>query len=163
MRRHTSITGKPLSLLLALGAVAACSAAPHHHDVADMKAASNTELQPMKIRLIINDQTLSAAMEDSIPAREFIAQLPLTLQLEDYAATEKIAPLPRRLSVAGEPEGMTPVAGDIAFYAPWGNLAIFHRPFGYSKGLIRLGRIEGGLQVLRTEGPVDVRIESDPP
>lgn len=28
MRRHTSITGKPLSLLLALGAVAACSAAP---------------------------------------------------------------------------------------------------------------------------------------
>lgn len=58
----------------------------------------------MKIRLIINDQMLSATMEDSIPAREFIAQLPLTLQLEDYAATEKIAQLPRRLSVAGEPE-----------------------------------------------------------
>jgi len=45
----------------------------------------------MKIRLIINDQVLSATMEDSIPAREFIAQLPLTLQLEDYAANEKIA------------------------------------------------------------------------
>jgi predicted MFS family arabinose efflux permease len=28
-------------------------------------------------------------------------------------------------------------------------------------GLIRLGRIEGGLQVLRTEGPLAVRIESD--
>lgn len=69
----------------------------------------------MKIRLIINDQMLSATMEDSIPAREFIAQLPLTLQLEDYAATEKIAQLPRRLSVAGEPEGVTPAAGDIAF------------------------------------------------
>ncbi len=72
----------------------------------------------MKIRLIINDQVLSATMEDSIPAREFIAQLPLTLQLEDYAANEKIAQLPRRLSVAGEPEGFTPAAGDIAFYAP---------------------------------------------
>lgn len=35
----------------------------------------------MKIRLIINDQMLSATMEDSIPAPEFIAQLPLTLQL----------------------------------------------------------------------------------
>jgi len=115
----------------------------------------------MKIRLIINDQMLSATMEDSIPAREFIAQLPLTLQLEDYAATEKIAQLPRRLSVAGEPEGVTPAAGDIALYAPWGNLAIFHRPFAYSKGLIRLGRIEGGLQLLRTEGPLAVRIESE--
>ena len=48
----------------------------------------------MKIRLIINDQVLSATLEDSLPAREFIAQLPLTLQLEDYAATEKIAQLP---------------------------------------------------------------------
>ncbi|QII29131.1 hypothetical protein G6052_10490 [Stenotrophomonas maltophilia] len=115
----------------------------------------------MKIRLIINDQTLSATLEDSIPAREFAAQLPITLQLEDYAATEKIAQLPRSLSITGEPEGITPVAGDIAFYAPWGNLAIFHRPFGYSKGLVRLGRINGGLQALRAEGPLVVRMESE--
>ncbi|WP_164273572.1 cyclophilin-like fold protein [Stenotrophomonas sp. B1-1] len=114
----------------------------------------------MKIRVIINDQVLTGTLEESIPAREFIAQLPLTLQLEDYAATEKIAQLPRRLSVTGESEGITPVAGDIAFYAPWGNLAIFHKPFGYSKGLIRLGHIEGGLQSLRAAGPVTARIEA---
>ncbi|MBM9912183.1 MULTISPECIES: cyclophilin-like fold protein [Stenotrophomonas] len=113
----------------------------------------------MKIRLIINDQTLSATLADSVPARDFAAQLPITLQLEDYAATEKIAQLPHRLNIAGEPDGITPVAGDIAFYAPWGNLAIFHRPFGYSKGLVRLGRIEGDLQALRAEGPVEARIE----
>lgn len=77
----------------------------------------------MKIQLIINDHQLSATLEDSLPAREFIAQLPLTLQLEDYAETEKIAQLPRRLNVTCEPEGITPLAGDIAFYAPWGNLA----------------------------------------
>ncbi|MBT2766263.1 hypothetical protein J7J08_01260 [Stenotrophomonas sp. ISL-67] len=115
----------------------------------------------MKIKLMISERTLSATLEDSIPAREFFAQLPLTLQLDDYAATEKIAQLPRRLSVAGEPAGITPVAGDITFYAPWGNLAIFHKPFGYSKGLVRLGHIEGGLQVLRAKGPLEVRIESD--
>ncbi|AWH25397.1 cyclophilin-like fold protein [Stenotrophomonas sp. YAU14D1_LEIMI4_1] len=114
----------------------------------------------MKVKVIINDQVLAATLEDSIPAREFIAQLPLTLQLEDYAAIEKIAQLPRRLSVSGEPEGITPVAGDIAFYAPWGNLAIFHKPFGYSKGLIRLGHIEGGLQILRAAGPVKALIEA---
>lgn len=113
----------------------------------------------MKVKVIINDKVLTATLEDSIPARDFIAQLPLTLQLEDYAATEKIAQLPRRLNVSGEPEGITPVAGDIAFYAPWGNLAIFHKPFGYSKGLVRLGRIEGGLQILRAAGPVTAHIE----
>lgn len=104
MRCVTSITGTLLCLLLASGAIAACSAEPTHHAVAASKVESNPEVHSMKIRLIINDQMLSATMEDSIPAREFIAQLPLTLQLEDYAATEKIAQLPRRLSVAGEPE-----------------------------------------------------------
>ncbi len=113
----------------------------------------------MKIRLIINDQVLSATLEDSLPASEFIAQLPLTLQLEDYAATEKIAQLPRSLNVEGEPEGITPVAGDMAFYAPWETWR-FSQAFGYSKGLVRLGRIEGGLQLLRKTGAVEVRIES---
>lgn len=162
MKRLTSIAEPLLCLSLAFGAVSACSAEHNHHATAPpMKVRPNPEVHSMKIRLIINDQTLSATLEDSIPAREFIAQLPLTLQLEDYAATEKIAQLPRRLSVSGEPEGITPAAGDIAFYAPWGNLAIFHKPFGYSKGLIRLGRIEGGLQTLRSEGPVEARIEAD--
>lgn len=91
MRRVTSFTGKLLCLLLAFGGIAACSAEPTHHAIAARKVESNPEVHSMKIRLIINDQVLSATMEDSIPAREFIAQLPLTLQLEDYAANEKIA------------------------------------------------------------------------
>jgi len=160
MRRFTSTTAKLLCLLLVFGSVAACAAEQTHHAAA-RKVGSNPESHSMKIRVIIDDQLLTATLEDSIPAREFFAQLPLNLQLEDYAATEKIAQLPRRLSVAGEPEGITPVAGDIAFYAPWGNLAIFHRPFAYSKGLVRLGRIEAGLQHLWVKGAMEVRIEPD--
>ena len=159
MGRAAWIIAQLLSLCLAFAAVSACSAEQKHHTVAPMKNASNPEVPSVKVRLIINNQTLSATLEDSVPAREFAAQLPITLQLEDHAATEKIAQLPRRLSIAGEPDGITPLAGDIAFYAPWGNLAIFHRPFGYSKGLVLLGRIEGSLQALRAEGPVVVRLE----
>ncbi|RXK68334.1 cyclophilin [Stenotrophomonas sp. MA5] len=161
MTRFTSPSAKLLLLLVASATAAACRAAPDHQVVATTRTSANQEVHPMKIRLIINDQRLSATLEDSLPAREFIAQLPLTLQLEDYAETEKIAQLPRRLNVTGEPEGITPLAGDIAFYAPWGNLAIFHRPFAYSKGLVRLGRVEGGLQHLRKKGPVEIRIQSD--
>lgn len=159
MGRAAWIIAQLLSLCLAFAAVPACSAGQNQHTVALMKTAPNPKVPAMKIRLIINDQTLSATLEDSVPAREFAAQLPITLQLEDHAATEKIAQLPYGLSIAGEPDGFTPVAGDIAFYAPWGNLALFHRPFRYSKGLVRLGRIQGDLQALRAEGPVEARIE----
>ncbi len=43
---------------------------------------------------------------------------------------------------------MTPQVGDFAYYAPWGNLAIYYKAFSYSSGLILLGRIEEGLENL---------------
>jgi hypothetical protein len=43
-----------------------------------------------------------------------------------------------------EPSGTTAAAGDIAYYAPWGNLALFYRDFTFSEGLVRLGRLEPG-------------------
>jgi hypothetical protein len=85
--------------------------------------------------------------------------LPLQLTLEDHAATEKISDLPRRLSIAGAPAGTTPSAGDIAYYSPWGNLALFHRPFRYSEGLVTLGRIDTGVEALRRPGRLTVTIE----
>ncbi len=114
----------------------------------------------MNIRLTIDGQVLSATLEDSAAARDFAALLPLTLDLEDYAATEKIAQLPKKLSTAGVPAGMTPTIGDITYYAPWGNLAIFYKDFGHSAGLVKLGRIEGDVQVLRGRGPLKAGIEA---
>jgi Cyclophilin-like family len=39
----------------------------------------------------------------------------------------------------GSMAGSDPSIGDIAYYAPWGNLALFYKDFGYSNGLITLG------------------------
>lgn len=114
----------------------------------------------MNIRLTIDGQVLSATLEDSAAARDFAALLPLTLDLEDYAATEKIAQLPKKLSTTGAPAGMTPTIGDITYYAPWGNLAIFYKDFGHSAGLVKLGRIEGDIQVLRGRGSLKAHIEA---
>lgn len=100
----------------------------------------------------------TATLGDHHSARDFAALLPLDLVLEDYAQTEKIADLPRALSLQGAPEGCQPVAGDIAYYAPWGNLAIFHKDFDFSSGLVRLGRLESGVEVLRREGTLAVRV-----
>lgn len=113
----------------------------------------------MKIRLSINGMPTTATLIDSPTTRDFIALLPMTLKLDDYASTEKIAYLPKKLTTQGAPAGIDPAVGDITYYAPWGNLAIFYRDFAYSKGLIKLGRFDAGGEALDVRGPLDVTIE----
>jgi hypothetical protein len=112
----------------------------------------------MKIRLKVGDTVLTATLIDSATTRDFISLLPLTLTLKDYAGTEKISDLPKRLSTEDAPSGSDPSVGDITYYAPWGNLAIFYRDFGYSSGLVILGKIDSGIEVLNVPGSVRVTI-----
>ena len=113
----------------------------------------------MKIRLTINGQSTTATLDDNATARDFLSMLPLTLTLEDYASTEKIAYPPRKLSTQGAPAGIDPEVGDITYYAPWGNLALFYKDFGYSTGLIRLGRFDAGVESLSARDTLNATIE----
>lgn len=113
----------------------------------------------MKIRITANGQSLIASLDDSAAARDFAAQLPMSLTLEDYAATEKINYLPKKLNIAGAPRGFDPAAGDVTYYAPWGNLALFYRDAPYAAGLVKLGRIEGRLDALQVRGSLQSTIE----
>jgi hypothetical protein len=138
------------SLLLALALVAL----PTH---AQQKTPERAK--PMKIRLTIGETVLTATLHDNATARDFAALLPLTLTLTDYAATEKISDLPRKLSTKGAPAGSGGKAGAITYYAPWGNLALFHKDSGPASGLITLGMLDGGVEALRKPGPLQVRFE----
>jgi hypothetical protein len=113
----------------------------------------------MKLSIKVGERLLTATFADSASVRDFASLLPMTLTLSDYASTEKVSDLPRRLSTEGAPEGIPPTVGDITYYAPWGNLAIFYKDFGYSRGLIKLGRIDADIDVLRTPGPIQATIE----
>lgn len=137
---------QPLILLLLLGSF----------------VAHQTRGETMKIQLEINGHRLQASLDDTPSGRDFYALLPLTLNVEPYADTETIGYLPRQLTTQGSPAGVDPQVGDISYYAPWGNLALFHRDFGYSKGLIRLGHIKGAPEVisraLRIESPTTLTL-----
>ena len=102
---------------------------------------------------------MTATLDDTAASSDFISLLPLTLTLEDYNRTEKISDLPKTLSTMGAPVGVDPSVGDITYYAPWGNLAIFVEGGEYARGLVRLGRVETGLPALQRPGPLNVRIE----
>ncbi len=116
----------------------------------------------MKIRFDIEGAPLTATLDDTAAARDFASLLPLGLTLEDYAATEKVSDLPRRLTTAGAPAGTTARVGDLAYYAPWGNLALFYRSAGHASGLVKLGRLddpEAGAAILRRPAPLRLSIQ----
>ncbi|MND70942.1 hypothetical protein D3C80_624600 [compost metagenome] len=128
--------------------------------VAATDEVSHSRRETMNIRMTMAGQIITASLEESDSARDFFAMLPLTLPFEDYAETEKIAYLPGKLTTQTAPEGIDPQVGDIAYYAPWGNLAIYYRDFGYSSGLIRLGRITSGLDALTAQPSGTLTIEA---
>lgn len=128
-------------------------------DRCDEQRASGRQASIMKINIRIGDRTLTATLNDSKAAQDFASLLPLSLTLEDYNSTEKISPLPKRLSTSGAPSGFDPSVGDITYYAPWGNLAVFYKDFGYSTGLVSLGTIDAGADILARPGPMQVRVE----
>lgn len=112
-----------------------------------------------RIHVIVGHATLSATLDDTPAGRDFATLLPLELVLSDYHATEKVADLPRKLDTTDAPARYTPKAGDITYYAPWGNLAIFQKPFQTSRGLVRLGAFDGPIDALLKAGAIPVRIE----
>jgi hypothetical protein len=111
-------------------------------------AAYGEEKTAMRIKISTGNAVLTATMLDNATSRDFMSLLPLKLTLKDYAGTEKISDLPRKLSTQGAPSGSDPSVGDITLYAPWGNLAIFYKDFGYASGLIILGKIDSGVEKL---------------
>ena len=121
--------------------------------------SANAESGNVKIRIEMNGNEITATLTDNATSRDFVSLLPLKLKLEDYGETEKIGYLPRKLSTEGAPPGSDPSVGDVSYYAPWGNLAIFRKDFRYSTGLINLGKIDSGLESLNAPGSVEVTID----
>ena len=114
------------------------------------------------ISVIVGDTRLTAKLDDTPTARDFLSLLPLELSLSDYHGIEKVADLPRSLDTSEAPDTYKPEPGDITTYAPWGNLAIFYKPFSASRGLVRLGEFDGSIEPLLGSSQVPVRIEANP-
>ncbi len=113
----------------------------------------------MRIRIAFADQAFAATLDDNPSARDLVSMLPVDLTIEDYSNNEKIAYLPRKLTEQGSGPFGSEAPGDLCYYAPWGNLAFFHAGYRYSTGLIRLGRLEGGIEPLLKHGKFPLRVE----
>ncbi|PJF46352.1 MAG: hypothetical protein CUN48_14235 [Candidatus Thermofonsia Clade 3 bacterium] len=100
------------------------------------------------MRVLFGDTVLTARLWDNPTARDLIAQLPLTLTFSDYGRQEKLATLPRRLTMEGVPAGDDPLPGEIGYYAPAGVIVFYYEDVGYFNGIVRLGRFDGGIDAI---------------
>ncbi|CCG57383.1 hypothetical protein WESB_1918 [Brachyspira pilosicoli WesB] len=125
--------------------------------------AMNAFAQNTRIKLTFEGNEIYAIINNSKAGNDFLSLLPLSVKAEDFNSTEKIFYLSKKLNTQNEPDGINPKAGDITYYAPWGNIAIFYKDFRYSNNLIYLGRFENVSDVEKLsnmKGDFDIRIES---
>jgi hypothetical protein len=122
-----------------------------------------TPLRPesMKIRLKVKDRVITATLIDCKTTRDFISLLPLTLTMNDLFRREKDAHLPRAISQEGK-RTHTYEVGDVAYWSPANDVAIFYRHDGQQipdPGIIVIGKIDSGVEALNVSGSVEVTIE----
>ena len=98
------------------------------------------------IRITIGTLVLTGRLHDNPTARDLLTQLPLTLSFRDLNGVEKIARLPRALTMKGVPVGDDPEIRDIGYYAPTRNLVLYYGDVGYWNGIVRIGRYDGSIE-----------------
>lgn len=113
-----------------------------------------------KIKITVNNLEIEAILNSSEMSRDFISLLPLELTMKDLFCREKFANLPGSISKEGS-QIQTYEVGDIAFWAPGGDLTIFYRQDGQKikEGLYMLGRVESNIAPFDTPGSVLVKVE----
>ncbi|MFG2576172.1 cyclophilin-like fold protein [Streptomyces sp. NPDC048481] len=130
-------------------AAPAVSASAGQQSTASPSSSTSGRSTSMTIRVTLDGRPAEATLNGSPAASDFAALLPLTLQLEDFHSTERVADLPRKLDTSGAPEPVAAKAGDIAYYAPWGNLALFYQDGpAPSADLLILGHLDASADQL---------------
>lgn len=112
----------------------------------------------MKVEFSFSNQVFTVTLYDKPSSRDFASMLPLELKISDFSNNEKIAHLPRKLTTEGNSPYTEAGPGDVCYYIPWGNLAFFYAGYSPSRDLVRLGRLDSGVEPLRTRGEFPLRV-----
>lgn len=124
-------------------------------------AAGAQQAGPARIGVKVEDKLLTATLIDSETTRDFVSLLPVSMTMRDLFNREKFGDLPRPVSEGG-PRVRRYEVGQVAYWSPSAHLAIFYRHDGQSippPGIIVIGKIESGVDVLNVPGDVRVTIE----
>ncbi|MEP9324901.1 cyclophilin-like fold protein [Paraburkholderia phymatum] len=111
----------------------------------------------------VSGKELRGTLGDNPTAHEFASLLPIHVVMSDLFGREKAGSLPRAISVGG-PRSSSYEVGDIGYWSPGHDLAIYYRQDGDripSPGIIKVGRLDSGIEAFVVTGSLDVIIERE--
>jgi hypothetical protein len=118
-------------------------------------SASPERTGALRIAIRIGGDTAMGTLADTSAARGFAAMLPVTIDTRDLFGQAKAGELPRALA-ADDTAGVSGYAvGDLGYWSPSGDLAIFYADDGQSlppPGLVRLGTVDTELTAVADAG-----------
>lgn len=98
----------------------------------------------MRITVSANGKEVQYELNDSQASKDLLAQLPMTIKVENYGGIEKIFYPPAKLNTSDTPLAKDIKAGTLAYYAPWADVVMFYDSFHPADGLYELGRVVSG-------------------
>lgn len=120
------------------------------------EAVANETEKQMKIKMTLENRVIVAELNNTLPAKDLFAKLPLTLSLNKHQNREYYTLI--KLDKTGPIQDGYQM-GDIGYWIE-GNALVFFYDSGYTDSLIILGKITQGLEFFsKMSNAVSVHIE----
>lgn len=103
----------------------------------------NDKNQEMQIKVVSGEYEIIYKLNRSQAAKELYAQLPLTIEVEDFSTNEKVFYPPQKLSITDTPMAIGG-KGKLAYFEPWGDVVMFYDSFSENSSLFELGEVVSG-------------------
>lgn len=92
-------------------------------------------------------------------SKSLYSQLPIKVQIENYSTNEKIFYPKEKIPLKNGIEGSGD-SGTLAYFSPWGNIALFYGKFSGYPGLFILGKAVSGAENIKNLSGI-VSVESE--
>lgn len=111
----------------------------------------------MKIQISDQQHKIVFELNNSDAAAGLVSQLPITTKIENYSDDEKIF-YPKKLTTSNTPLSQGKV-GDLAYFAPWGDVVLYYKQFQSYSGLYQLGEcISGKDEIAKLSGKITLKL-----
>ncbi len=138
-------------LVTACGTAGGAASSGNSASAVKVESARSESMEEKKVEeriMTVTDaggKTVRIRLNDSPAADSLYAQLPLSVELDNYSDNEKIFYPPTKLDTGDSPKAETGKPGTLAYYAPWGDVVLFYGNFRPNPELYELGKIESSI------------------
>ena len=111
----------------------------------------------MKMNVSANGGTVVFELNGSQASKDLYAQLPLTVELQNFSTNEKVFYPPEKLETSKTPLAKEGGGGTLAYYAPWGDVVMFYDSYSPNGSLYELGAAISGEELIQDlSGTVEI-------